>query len=115
MLTGQNGSGRVFGDVEASTDASITTAMDRIWEEEQKGTGVSFRWCLQQQSAMLSDTHLDCGNESVLSFNSSSETSVSRISGLDLLPYLRHRKRRVDDQAEGESMLPPKLGCFINL
>lgn len=30
------------GDVDASTDASITTAMDRIWEEEQKAQGVIF-------------------------------------------------------------------------
>lgn len=34
---------------------------------------------------------------SVLSFSSSSETSVSRISGLDLFPYLRHKK--TDTQA----------------
>lgn len=27
------------GDVEASTDAGITTATDRIWEEEQKAQG----------------------------------------------------------------------------
>lgn len=45
-------------------------------------------------AALLSDTHLDCGKESVLSFSSSSETSMSRTSGLDLFPYLRHRKSK---------------------
>lgn len=39
-------------------------------------------------------THLDCGSVSLLSFNSSSDTSVSRISGLDLFPYLRHTSRQ---------------------
>lgn len=41
---------------------------------------------------LQTETHLDCGSVSVLSFNSSSETSVSRISGLDLFPYLRRAK-----------------------
>lgn len=79
-------------DVEASTDASITTATDHIWKEKQNHRVILAWWFPQQ--ARLSDTHLDCGNESVLSFNSSSETSVSRISGPDLLPYLRHRKSK---------------------
>lgn len=39
-------------------------------------------------------THLDCGSESVLSFNSISEISVSRISGPDLFPYLEHRQKK---------------------
>lgn len=86
-------------DVVASTGGSITTAMDHIWKEKQKH-GLIFVWGLGQQG-ILSDTDLDCGNESVLSFNSSSDTSVSRISGLDLLPYLRHRKK----QEEGFSMV----------
>lgn len=61
--------------------------------ERSKGQ-VSFLWELQQcHTHSFTHTHLDCGSASVLSFNSSSETSVSRISGLDLFPYLRHRKR----------------------
>ena len=55
----------------------------------------------QQHGALtlrLTDTHLDCGRVSVLSFNSSSETSVSRISGLDLFPYLRHTQRQTHGQ-----------------
>lgn len=78
--------------MEAGTDASITTVMDHIWKEKQKHRVICVWWWPQE--AALSDTHLDCGNESVLSFSSSSETSVSRISGLDLLPYLRHRKSK---------------------
>lgn len=68
----------------------------------------------------LSNTHLDCGSESVLSFNSSSETSVSRISGLDLFPYLRHKTDRqtgkwvTDYQAEEEFKgLTPNLEFLL--
>lgn len=69
----------------------------------------------------LSYTHLDCGSESVLSFNSSSETSVSRISGLDLFPYLRHTKTDrqtgkgvTDYQAEEEFKgLTPNLDLLL--
>lgn len=38
-------------------------------------------------------THLDCGRGSVLSFSSSSDTSVSRTSGLDLFPYLQGNRQ----------------------
>lgn len=82
--------------MEAGTDGSITTVMDHICKEKQKHGGVIMAWGWRQQ-ATLSGTHLDCGNESVLSFNSSSETSVSRISGPDLFPYLRHRQSQKTD------------------
>lgn len=93
MLTGQNGSGRAV----AMWEPAPMPASPQRWiisgKRSKRHRVIFMRW-LQQQRAMLSDTHLDCGNESVLSFNSSSETSVSRISGLDLLPYLRHRKSK---------------------
>lgn len=96
MLTGQNdGGGRAVVMWKLAPMCSITTVMGHIWKEKQKH-GVTTAWGSRQQAA-LSGTHLDCGNESVLSFNSSSETSVSRISGLDLLPYLRHRKSQKTD------------------
>ena len=85
-----------------NVDGSITTMMGHIWWDRGKGQGISFLWGLQRGCAYSTHTnththtHLDCGSVSVLSFSSSSETSVSRISGLDLFPYLRHKERHMD-------------------
>lgn len=100
--------------VEACSDDGITTTMGHIWWETEAKDGVSFLCNNAQLSHLLSYTHLDCGSESVLSFNNSSEISVSRISGLDLFPYLRHTarqagKRMNDYQAaeEFKALTPP--------
>lgn len=63
-----------------------------IWRERSKGHS---QLPMSHDIVMLTvlHTHLDCGSVSVLSFNSSSETSVSRMSGLDLFPYLRQKQR----------------------
>lgn len=102
--------------VEACSDDDITTTMGHIWWEMEAKDGVSFLCNNAQLSHLLSYTHLDCGSESVLSFNNSSEISVSRISGLDLFPYLRHTARqagkRMNDYQAAEEFKAPQLGPF---
>ena len=64
--------------------------------KDQFPVNVTEKLCSYAHSDMHRHTNLDCGSASELSFSSSSETSVSRISGLDLFPYLRHRDRWTD-------------------
>lgn len=78
----------------AKTHDSITTMTGHIWWESSKRHGqVPVRNTEKLCSNVSTSPYLDCGSVSVLSFNSSSETSVSRISGFDLFPYLRQTRR----------------------
>lgn len=97
MCRGQNVSGGG-----AAVKPTLRKASPQWWvisgEREARVRGQVFLWELQRCGALLqlqSHTHLDCGSVSLLSFNSSSETSVSRISGLDLFPYLETHKETV--------------------
>ena len=61
-------------------------------------------------------THLDCGRVSVLSFISNSEISVSSVSGLDLLPYLRITGREsVGERPLKTSVKPQKIKCTCRI
>lgn len=116
MLTGSERQRQGSSEVEGGA-ASITTVRDRIWKERQKPQGHLRVLVAAAGGPLLWDTHthLDCGDESVLSFNSSSETSVSRISGLDLFPYLRHREERVWSGLSPKGSSGNHPSWFINI
>lgn len=86
-MKARSGCQQLWGSTE---DGDITTWMGHIWwDRRERQRSVD---CVWNRIVLLQNhTHLDCGSVSVVSFNSSSETSVSRISGLDLFPYLTHK------------------------